>query len=90
MPVCGGFSDDREMTDEVREIAEALKREMEAALGETFAVFEPLSFSSQVVAGTNYNVKIHVGKDKSILAKVHKPLPHKAQPPNLMTVTWVA
>ena len=49
-------------------------------------VFKPICYTSQVVAGTVYHIKILVeelgdGNDKFIHVRVFNPLPHTGQPP---------
>ena len=62
-----------------------VKNAVETELGKTFATFRGLSFTTQVVAGTNYLFKVDVGGEY-IHVKVHKPLPHTGNPPHLMKV----
>ena len=60
-----------------------LKAEILAAAGaaETDAV-EALSYTSQVVAGTNFRVKLKVG-GKEVTAQIFRPLPHTGEPASL-------
>eukprot|EP00913_Durusdinium_trenchii_P020505 g19263.t1 len=46
-----------------------------------FSEFTAISYTSQVVAGTNYFVKVKVGDGKFCHLRVHQPLPHTGQPP---------
>mmetsp|Transcript_4818 Transcript_4818/g.6819 ORF Transcript_4818/g.6819 Transcript_4818/m.6819 type:complete len:97 (+) Transcript_4818:36-326(+) len=80
----GGFGEEREVNQEVLDVVTNVKAEIEKVIGESFISFEPKTYKSQVVAGTNYLVKVHVGKEKMLLVKVHKPLPHKIEPPKVM------
>mmetsp|Transcript_797 Transcript_797/g.2372 ORF Transcript_797/g.2372 Transcript_797/m.2372 type:complete len:95 (+) Transcript_797:101-385(+) len=80
--MCGGHSEMSAMTDEVKEITLALKSAMEAQLGSTFATFEPVKYTTQVVAGINYKVKVNVGTGY-VHAVIYKPLPHTGAPPSL-------
>lgn len=80
----GGFGAKREMTESVKEITVGLKEEIFEAWGERTSVFEPVSYTSQVVAGTNYIVAIDVGKEDLVEVKIHRPLPHTGQPPRLL------
>jgi len=41
-----------------------------------FTEFNPVGIKSQVVAGTNYSVKIQVDGDDYVHVKVFKPLPY--------------
>lgn len=73
--ICGGFGQAREVDDNIRSHLNTLKEKIEEHLNATFSVFEPLKYTSQVVAGSNYLVKIKVDGEKYIHVKYHKPLP---------------
>lgn len=79
----GGFGDDKPIDDDVKALVEALKAEILAAAGaaETDAL-EALSYTSQVVAGTNFRVKLKVG-GKEVTAQIFRPLPHTGEPASL-------
>lgn len=49
--------------------------------------FEPLKVKTQVVAGTNYLVKIHIGNGEHVHSKIFKPLPHTGSPAEVTEVT---
>jgi len=68
----GGTSEVKEMTPEVIEICNQIKAALEEKLGAPCDVFEPKSFKSQVVAGTNYFVKVHVGNEKHVHLRIYK------------------
>ena len=73
--MCGGHSVDKAMTDEVKQMVNSCKPQIEGQMNSQFTEFEPVSYTTQVVAGTNYVVKIKVGEDKFISVKIFKPLP---------------
>ena len=77
MKKCGGFTDDRDADDKVKGIALGVKADVEKALGATCTKFDAVTFSTQVVAGTNYKIKVDIGDGKYIHLKVHVPLPKK-------------
>mmetsp|Transcript_678 Transcript_678/g.2283 ORF Transcript_678/g.2283 Transcript_678/m.2283 type:complete len:88 (+) Transcript_678:176-439(+) len=83
MGLMGGFGDDKPIDDDVKALVEALKAEILAAAGaaETDAL-EALSYTSQVVAGTNFRVKLKVG-GKEVTAQIFRPLPHTGEPASL-------
>ena len=103
MPVCGGFSDEREIDDDVIGLLETVRGprpspsdrrpfvtrgappppQCAAAIKESLGgEFEPKSFTSQVVAGTNFLVRGAVdGKPASV--KIFRPLPHTGAPPRV-------
>ena len=73
--LCGGFGNSRPADDNVKAIALEMKPKVEQALGETYTEFEAVSFTTQVVAGTNYKIKVKVGDGKYVHIKVFVPLP---------------
>ena len=81
----GGFSDDvREVDEDVKIIALNMKERVENTLGETFDIYEPVLYTTQVVAGTNYIIKIHIGDEKFIHIKIYVPLPIYNSPNELL------
>ncbi|KAI3386568.1 hypothetical protein SNEBB_009484 [Seison nebaliae] len=70
--MCGGTSKVQEMTDEVKELAVSFRKAVELKTGRNFDVYEPKTFSTQVVAGMNYFIKIHVGNDKYIHLRIYQ------------------
>ena len=73
--MCGGFGEAKEVDETTTGIVTDIKPAVEEKLGKTFTKFEPVSFKTQVVAGTNYIVKVKIDDEKYIHIKVHKPLP---------------
>ena len=82
----GGFGDAQEADEDVKKIATDMKQKVEEELGETFLKFRPVLYTSQVVAGTNYLIKVYVGHQKYIHIKVFVPLPFRNQPNELLNV----
>jgi cystatin-A/B len=73
--MCGGFGGVKQVDDKIIEELGKVKSSIEAKLNSTFNVFEPVHYKSQVVAGTNFLVKIKVDNEKHIHVKYHRPLP---------------
>ena len=48
MPLCGGTSEPKEMTDEVIEVCHKVKADLETKAGAKYEVFEPKIYKSQV------------------------------------------
>ena len=76
--MCGGNSAPKQPTDEDREYVASVRDIIEQKAGKQYAQFELIHFTTQVVAGTNYWLKIKVGDGATdyIHAKVYKKLPH--------------
>ena len=83
--MCGGFGNARPADDKVKAIALEMKPKVEQALGATYSTFEAVQFTTQVVAGTNYKIKVKVGEGKYVHIKVFEPLPCNNQPKELLS-----
>lgn len=71
----GGLGAAKIVTPEVQGYADQLRREIETKAGVgKFNKFIVVAFKTQVVAGTNYFMKIDVGDNAYIHARVHKSL----------------
>ena len=70
----GGFGGAKDANDEVKVLAKEFKPEVEKALGATYSVFEAVKYVTQVVAGTNYKIKVKVGDNQYVHIKVFVPL----------------
>lgn len=73
--MCGGFGEAKPVDDSVKQVANEIKPKVEAALNSKYTVYEPVSYKTQVVAGTNFIIKVKVDGDKYIHIKVFRPLP---------------
>ena len=83
--MCGGFTNSRPADDNVKAIALEMKPKVEEALGTTYTQFEAVSFTTQVVAGTNYKIKVKVGDKNYVHIKVFVPLPCNSTEKKLMS-----
>lgn len=73
--ICGGKGNAQVPDAELSQLFVSVKPQVEANANLTFTTFEPVSYRSQVVAGTNYFVKFKVDGDKYVHARIFKPLP---------------
>ena len=73
--MCGGFGQPMDASGDVQNIANEMKQQTEQKLGATFTQFEAVKFKTQVVAGTNYLIKVKVGPEQYVHIKVWKKLP---------------
>ncbi|XP_069722587.1 cystatin-A-like [Phaenicophaeus curvirostris] len=80
----GGFTDPRPATPEIQEIANKVKPVLEKEENRTYATFNALEYKSQVVAGTNYCIKVQVSDDECVHLRVFQPLPVENQDPKLV------
>lgn len=87
--MCGGFTDYTPIKNDVKQLAMSHKSDAESKLGLTFSLYKPVEFKSQVVAGTNYLVKVKVDNGKHIEVKIHKPLPCNGTQTHLMEANYL-
>jgi len=75
MVLCGGVgNEDKAATEEVHNLAKQIQQSVHGKLNATFNVFEAIAYRTQVVAGTNYFIKVHVGGEKYVHLRVYKNL----------------
>jgi len=82
----GGTGDCKQATAEIQTMCDQLKGDVENKAGKKFDHFQAHSYCSQVVAGTNFFVKIDVGNDQFAHVRIFRPLPHTGEPPNVHSV----
>ena len=80
----GKFGDAKEADKNVKKLAKDMREQVEKELGETFPNFQAVLYSTQVVAGTNYWIKVYVGHKRYIHIKVYVPLAFRNAPNELL------
>jgi cystatin-A/B len=84
--LCGGFGGVKNADNSIVELCNDIKSSAENHLGQTFTVWEPVHYKTQVVAGTNYLIKVKTDTDY-VHVKVHKALPHNGADLQLMNAS---
>ncbi|XP_039372980.1 cystatin-B-like [Mauremys reevesii] len=80
---CGGLTGAQPATPEAQQVADEVKLQVEEKEGKKFEVFTAVEFKTQVVAGINYFIKVHVGNEEFLHLRVFKSLPHENKPLSL-------
>ncbi|XP_006894007.1 PREDICTED: cystatin-B [Elephantulus edwardii] len=81
--MCGGTSATKPATAEIQKIADQVKSQLEEKENTKFPMFNAVEFKSQIVAGTNYFIKVQVDKDVFTHVRVFQSLPHENKAPTL-------
>ncbi|XP_060622979.2 cystatin-B-like [Anolis sagrei] len=73
----GGLSTLKPATSETQAIVDQVKTQLEAKTNQRYTIFEAVCYCSQVVAGTNYFVKVRVGPEERdfVHLRIFKALP---------------
>ncbi|XP_070709048.1 cystatin-B-like [Pempheris klunzingeri] len=73
--MCGGTSSAADANEQIQTICDKVKPHAEQKAGKTYDVFTAKSFTKQVVCGTNYFIKVHVGGEDHVHLRIHEKLP---------------
>ncbi|ESO11041.1 hypothetical protein HELRODRAFT_167561 [Helobdella robusta] len=88
MPLCGGTSDVKPAGADVQAVVDKVRHHVENKMNKNFKEFTAIHFSSQVVAGTNYFVKVHGGDEEYLHLRIFVPLPCHGTEPELHGVEY--
>ena len=82
----GGLGEAQPANDDIQKLVNKVKPQLALhAPDHESKDLKAISFKSQVVAGTNYFIKVNAG-DQHLHLKIHEPLPHTRNPPEIMSV----
>lgn len=87
--MCGAFKAESPATETIQALVNNFKTDIESQLAAVFSVFRAQTFSTQLVSGTNYKVKIEVDGGQVIEVKIYEPLPHTGNPKQLSSCSYV-
>ncbi|XP_006036742.1 leukocyte cysteine proteinase inhibitor 1 [Alligator sinensis] len=79
----GGLTPTEPATPEVQKIADQVKSQLEAKTDKTYTVFKAIIYRTQLVAGTNYFIKVQVGENDYVHLRVFLSLPNEKKEPRL-------
>ena len=86
----GGFGAWQDSTDEIQSISDELRNEVETRMNSpAFIKYEAVKYQTQVVAGTNYKIRIDVGGESGVEITVYKSLPLPQSTLSLVKAEWV-
>ncbi|XP_060939993.1 cystatin-B-like [Limanda limanda] len=75
MSLLGGLSEVLEADGVTEVICDMMRTEVEARTGKNYDMFKPEMYKTQLVAGTNYFIKVYVGGDDHVHLRVYQKLP---------------
>ncbi|XP_054164226.1 cystatin-A2-like [Oppia nitens] len=72
MAKVGGVGDSKVPDDNVHDICQQIRKQVEDKSGKSFTEFTPVSFKTQVVNGINYFIKVRVSDGQYVHVRSHK------------------
>eukprot|EP01029_Cantina_marsupialis_P010355 TRINITY_DN235717_c0_g1_i1.p1 TRINITY_DN235717_c0_g1~~TRINITY_DN235717_c0_g1_i1.p1 ORF type:complete len:144 (-),score=40.37 TRINITY_DN235717_c0_g1_i1:102-533(-) len=84
---CGGFRPPTSnITPEILSLVKRIQPQVQKRVNRNFVTFQPVLWSSQVVAGVNYMVKVRVGYNEYVHIEIFSPLPYTKEGPRVVGV----
>ncbi|KAM9565688.1 cystatin-A [Guaruba guarouba] len=80
----GGLSEAKPATPEIQHIVNQVKPQFESKENRTYGTFKAIVYKTQVVAGTNYFIKVQVSDTDYVHLRVFQSLPHENEGPSLV------
>ncbi|KAK0140420.1 Cystatin-B [Merluccius polli] len=71
----GGLGDPTMANEETQKLCDKVKQDVQVKTARSYVNFEAITYRSQVVAGTNYFIKVNVGGSDYIHLRVFEKLP---------------
>lgn len=84
--MCGGVGEVNAATDEVKAMVSELLGSVNEKTGKNYTDLTALQYTSQVVAGTNFFVKVKANDGSFLHLRIFRPLPHTKENPELHSV----
>ncbi|VDH95986.1 cystatin-A/B [Mytilus galloprovincialis] len=89
--MCGGLGNIVDADDDVKVLVEQVRRHLltgavNEKTGKNYGKLAALKYGTQVVAGTNYFVKVKSDDGSILHLRIYQPLPHTNQPAELHSV----
>ncbi|XP_027129773.1 stefin-C isoform X1 [Larimichthys crocea] len=67
---CGGWSETKDATKEIQSICDEVKCQVKEKTNKKYGIYKAVKYRSQLVAGMNYLIKVHVGCDDYLHIRV--------------------
>lgn len=68
----GGFGNVKDADSDIQTIVDQVKNDVQEKTGKSYDTFKAVKYTSQVVAGMNYKIKVHTGGSDYVHIKVYR------------------